>query len=330
MAGFQGLLVILGEDAGAASGADERADGVEGVGHREREDRHDDQRQLGRIGEQGREALGGEDGAEGLRQLGEGLGDGHGVGHGGHAERDADHGGDGDGQQQAALDLEHGEGDGQHQADEEHPQHRLVERGQARGRADRGGGLGVRGEGDQVDVEHADVGHEQADAAADGVLQHFRDGLDDHLTDFGDGDDDVDQAAQEHHAQRLLPGEAEAEAHGVGEEGVQAHAGGLRVRNVGEQAHHERADDGRDDGCQEHAAPRHAGLRQDLRVDDDDVRHGEERRQTGHDFRGYGGAVLLQMEELFHILYLYLSWVGRSGPACTGLAPARIATRLES
>ena len=41
---------------------------------------------------------------------------------------------------------------------------------------------------------------EQADAAADGVLQHFRDGLDDHLTDFGDGDDDVDQAAQEHHA----------------------------------------------------------------------------------------------------------------------------------
>ena len=62
------------------------------------------------------------------------------------------------------------------------------------------------------------------------MLQGLRDGHDDHLADLGDGDDDVDQAAQEYHAHGLLPAEAEAEAHGVGEERVEAHAGGLGVR----------------------------------------------------------------------------------------------------
>ena len=87
---LQSLLVLGGEDAGAAAGADESAQGVERIGHGEGEDGHDDQRQLGRIREQCREALGGEDRAEGLRQLGEGLADGLRVGPGGHAERDAD------------------------------------------------------------------------------------------------------------------------------------------------------------------------------------------------------------------------------------------------
>ena len=309
---LQSLLILGGEDAGAAAGADESAQGVERIGHGEGEDGHDDQRQLGRIREQCREALGGEDRAEGLRQLGEGLADGLRVGPGGHAERDADYGGDGDGQQHAALNLHHGEHNGQYEADQEDPQHLVVEVGQTRGSRNGtalGGGLRIAGsELDQADVQHAHVGHEQADAAADGVLQGLRDGQDDHLADLGDGDEDVDQAAQEHHAHGLLPAEAEAEAHGVGEERVEAHAGGLRVRNVGEQAHHERADDGRDDGGEEHAAPRHTGRRQDLRVDDDDVRHCEERGQTGHDLSGHGGAVLFKMEELFHISLSLLGW----------------------
>ena len=307
---LKSLLVLGGEDAGTTAGADEGADGVEGVGHGEREDGQQDDRQLRHVGEQRREAILGEDHAEGLRQLGEGVGDGHGVGHGGLAHRNADDRGDGDGDQHAAAYLEHGEHDGQHQADDEQPDGRIVHDGKARGGLHGIAVLGVRlgGEGEETDVEEADVGHEQADAAADGVLQHFRNGLDDHLTNLGDGDDDVDQTAQEHHAQGFLPLEAEAEAHGVGEERVEAHAGGLRVRNVGEQAHHERADDGRDDGGEEHAAPRHTGRRQDLRVDDDDVRHCEERGQTGHDLSGHGGAVLFKMEELFHISLSLLGW----------------------
>ena len=163
--------------------------------------------------------------------------------------------------------------DGEEQADDEQPDGRIVHDSKARGRLHGVAvlGIGLGGEGEEADVQEADIGHEQADAAADGVLQHFRNGLDDDLTNLGDGDQNVDQAAQEHHAQGLLPGEAETEANGVGEERVEAHAGGLSVRNVGEQAHDERARNGCDDGCEEHATPRHTGLRQDLRVDDDDI-----------------------------------------------------------
>ena len=291
------------------AGADERADGVEGVGHGECEDRQQNDRQLRHVGEQRWEAFSAEDSAKGLRQLGESVADGDGVGHGGLTHRNAGDGGDRDGDQHAAAHLEHGEDDGEEQADDEQPDGRIIHDGQTWGGLHGVAvlGVGLGGEGEEADVQEADVGHEQADAAADGVLQHFRNGLDDDLTNLGDGDENVDQATQEHHAQGLLPGEAEAEANGVGEECVEAHAGGLSIRNVGEQAHDERARDGCDDGCKEHAAPRHSRLRQYLWVDDDDVRHCEERGQTGHDLSGHGGAVLLKMEELFHFsLSLFL------------------------
>ena len=112
----------------------------------------------------------------GLRQLREGLAERNGVAHGGQTHRDADDGGDDDCEQQAALDLEDREHDGEQQADEEQPQHRAVERGHARG----GAGCEAcrlprvfRGEGDEVDVEQAHVGDEQADAAADRLLERF-------------------------------------------------------------------------------------------------------------------------------------------------------------
>ena len=166
---------------------------------------------------------------------------------------------------------------------EEHPQHRVVEGGQARGGADGGSGLGVRSEGDEVHVQHADIGHEQADAAADRMLEHRRDGLDDHLADLVT----VMMMLMMPHRNTMhcvcCQVKPRAEADGVGEERVQAHAGGLGIRNIGEQAHDQGADDRRDDGGEEHAAPRHAGLAQDLGVDDDDVRHGEERGQAGQD-----------------------------------------------
>ena len=84
------LHVVIGEDGGEAAGAEARGERVERVGHREREDRDQHERQFGYVGEQRREALSGEDRAEGLRQLGEGFADGLRVGPGGNAERDAD------------------------------------------------------------------------------------------------------------------------------------------------------------------------------------------------------------------------------------------------
>ena len=77
-------------------------------------------------------------------------------------------------------------------------------------------------------------------------------------------------------------------------------------------AHHCRGAgrNGRDDGGQEHAAPRHTRLRQDLRVDDDDVSHREERGQAGQNLSRDGRAVFLQMEELLHLLSTSLGLCG--------------------
>lgn len=51
---FQGFFVFFGEDAGTTAGPDEGADGVEGVREAEGEDGGQDDRESGRIGEEGR------------------------------------------------------------------------------------------------------------------------------------------------------------------------------------------------------------------------------------------------------------------------------------
>ena len=65
-----GLLICLGEDAAAAAGADEGADGVKGVGQAEGEDGHQHQGQAADVSKQAGQARGREDHAKGLGQLG--------------------------------------------------------------------------------------------------------------------------------------------------------------------------------------------------------------------------------------------------------------------
>ncbi|MNH35260.1 hypothetical protein D3C79_959310 [compost metagenome] len=64
--------------------------------------------------------------------------------------------------------------------------------------------------------------------------------------------------------------------HGVGEEGVQAHARRQGDRVVGDQAHGRRADGRRQAGGDEDRALVHAGLAENARVDEQDVGHGQE------------------------------------------------------
>src|SRR5699024_8437434 len=152
--------------------------------------------------------------------------------------------------------------------DEEQPESGLVQGGQ---------GGHAAAEVDDPHVQKADVGDEDADAAADGVLEAAGDGLDDVLPDLGDGDEDVDEAADEDHGQRLLPGESQSKADCVDKASVESNAGGLGVRNVGHKAHNQGADDGGDDGGEEYRAPLHPRLTEDAGVDHNDVGHGEER-----------------------------------------------------
>src|SRR5699024_2210067 len=167
--------VLIGEDAGAPAGADKGADGVEGVGDAEGEDGDQHQGDLGRVREQGGQALAGEDGAEGGGQLLAGLGKADGVAQGGDPHGDANDGGGHDADEDGALYVEHQQHDGDHQADDEQPQHGGVQGGH-------GGHAGAKVY--EAHVQKADVGHEDADAAANGVLQAAGDGLDDELTDL--------------------------------------------------------------------------------------------------------------------------------------------------
>ena len=121
------------------------------------------------------------------------------------------------------------------------------------------------------------------------------------LADLGDGNQDVDQAADEDHGHGLLPLEAQAEADGVDEEGVQTHAGGLRQGQVGQQTDEHRAHDGGDGGGNVDGAVgdgsqggEHAG------VDHQNVGHGHEGGQTCDDLRADVGASLRKAEEAFH------------------------------
>ena len=103
-------------------------------------------------------------------------------------------------------------------------------------------------------------------------------------------------AGEKHRAQRRLPRHAHALHHRVGEVGVQPHAGRERDGVAREAAHQETADRGRKAGGGGHRGQRHAGLVQDRRVDEDDVRHRHERGEAGQDFGPPIGAKRLEFE----------------------------------
>ncbi|MOA23163.1 hypothetical protein D3C78_1437670 [compost metagenome] len=87
--------------------------------------------------------------------------------------------------------------------------------------------------------------------------------------------------------------------HGVGEEGVQAHAGGEGDRIVGDQAHDRRADGRGQAGGDEDRALVHARRAEDARVDEQDIGHGQEGGDPGEDLRAHIGVVCVQLEQLF-------------------------------
>ena len=86
------------------------------------------------------------------------------------------------------------------------------------------------------------------------------------------------------------------EAYRVGEVRVQRHTRGQRDWIVGVQSHHESCHRGRQARCKHDPIGRHTRLRQDLRVHNDDVRHGYKSSEAAEQFLLYRGVVLGQME----------------------------------
>ena len=136
---------------------------------------------------------------------------------------------------------------------------------------------------DQAGVAEADEGDEEADAAGDGGVELVGNGAQDHLADAAGGEREKDDAGEKDRAEGGLPGDVHLEADGVGEVGVEAHAGRERDGIARDDAHQDGAEGRGEAGGGGDGGEGHAGRRKDGRIDEHDVGHGEERGDAGED-----------------------------------------------
>ncbi len=94
-----------------------------------------------------------------------------------------------------------------------------------------------------------------------------------------------------------MPGQAGRADHGEGEKRIQAHARRHADREVRRERHDQRSQRGGQAGGDEHRAGVHAGGREDLRIDEDDVGHRQEGGGAGQQLGADGGAVRAQAEQ---------------------------------
>ncbi|MCY1285178.1 hypothetical protein D9M70_341040 [compost metagenome] len=218
-------------------------------------------------------------------------------GHGEHAAEFDD--------AQADTDQGHGEDADQDAAEDaavfQHRDHQEADGGQQRA----GGGQvtdvhqgGRVGNHDAGGLQ-SDQSEEQAYTRTHGEAQTARDAVEQPLTDAREGEDHEQHAGEEHRAERDLPAVAHGVDHGVGEEGVQAHARGEAHRPVGVEAHEKAAEGCGKAGCNEGRAMIDPGICHDVRVDENDVGHGDEGGQACSQFSLHGGAVQAELEETF-------------------------------
>ena len=196
--------------------------------------------------------------------------------------------------------TEHAEEDGaEHVAVAEHGDQQEAYGGQQRRRVGERahGQQGGRAVDDDAGSLQTDQAEEQADPGAHGEAQAHRDAVEQPFADFRQAHDHEQHAGDEHGAEGDLPAITHFTDDGVGEEGVQAHARCQADRPVGVQPHQEAAQRRTDAGGDECGAVIDAGGGHDVGVDENDVGHGDEGRQTGQQFGLEGGAVLGQFEE---------------------------------
>ena len=299
-----GQLALLIQHVGLGSNTDQGAQGIKQVNEEEGE-HHGEEVQDANAGEiglehltkglaQSREIEADEAGGDDAVHAGIGVGD---VDAGQLAE-DAQHPGDEDAVQDAALDLfDQQDGGDEHAHQREDRTHADAVEGLAlEVLIGNKGGIAVH---DQLCVLQADESNEQTDAHADSALQGHGDGVEDGLTHIGQAQHDEDDALHKNGHQGQLPAVTHGQDDRVGEVGVQAHAGCQCKRIVGKQSHKRSANKGCQRGGDQHSLGIHARCGQDVGVDGKDVSHGHEGSDTGHDLGLYISVVFFQVKELF-------------------------------
>jgi hypothetical protein len=141
-----------------------------------------------------------------------------------------------------------------------------------------------------------DDAEKEPDAGGDRQFEILRDRVDDVFADVENGNEEEEHPRAEHAGERLLPCVFVSEHYGEREERIEPHAWRKRDGIIGVERHHQGRDRGRDAGGDEHRALVHARIAQDLRVDEDDVDHGEESRNPGDELGTHIAAALAQAE----------------------------------
>ncbi len=105
-----------------------------------------------------------------------------------------------------------------------------------------------------------------------------------------------DDAGEEDGAEGGLPGNAHAKHDGVGEVGVEAHAGSQGQWVVGERSHEDAAEGRAETGGGGDGGEGHAGFAEERGIHEDDVRHRDEGGEAGEDFGAPVGGVCGEAE----------------------------------
>ncbi len=202
------------------------------------------------------------------------------------AKQPAQRRGDHDGDQHGGVDAAGGEDADQEEAEQTQ---QAGQRGQvAHGHHSRGAGH------DDPGVVQAEQGDQQTDTGGDADPQGERNVADQPIAHSKQGEDQQTHGAPEDSAHTHLPGVAHTGHDHEGEEGVEAHGGSQRDGQVGQEAHQDAADTGDEAGGDKDCLGVHARRREDLRVDEHDVDHGQEGGDTGDHFGACGSAMALQ------------------------------------
>jgi len=176
---------------------------------------------------------------------------------------------------------------------------------------------------DDAGVAEADEGDKEADASADSGVELVRDGGDEALADAGEGEREEDDAGEEDGSEGGGPGDAHAFDDGIGEVGIEAHARCEGEWVVGGRSHEDAAEGGAEAGGGGDGGERHAGFREDGRVDEDDVGHRDEGGQASEDLGAPIGGVCSEAEVVLETgadgyqVRLLFGTVTRMGGVCT-------------
>ena len=132
------------------------------------------------------------------------------------------------------------------------------------------------------------------------MAQGHRNGLHDRLAQAAEHQEQNGNALHEDDGHGGLPAEPHAAAQGKGDDRVDAHARSAGKRAVREHTHSDRHNRGTEAGRSYCGRRVDSRGRQNARVDDDDVRHGQKRRKAGAHLRCGIRAALGKLEERIH------------------------------